>query len=127
MHRFGMVDDNTCSRCSEIETTSHLLFECQYVRNLWNQISNLTGISVTSMDHVLGIDPKHDKVTLTIHAETLRRILAIERPMIEIDCLLKSIIKNLNILEKGVTKYQTSKMLEFLDENLTYASSGAST
>ena len=127
MHRFGMVDDNTCSRCSEIETTSHLLFECQYVRNLWNQISNLTGIAVISMDQVLGIDPKHDKVTLTIHAETLRRILAIERPMIEIDCLLKSIIKNLNILEKGVTKYQTSKMLEFLDENLTYASSGAST
>ena len=79
------------------------------------------------MDQVLGIDPKHDKVTLTIHAETLRRILAIERPMIEINCLLKSIIKGLNILEKGVTKYQTGKMLEFLDKNLTYTSSGAST
>ena len=119
MFRFGMVEDNKCTRCGIEESISHMLMDCSYVKSLWDQISKITGIKITSLEEVLGLDPKHDKVTLTIHAETLRRLLAIERPVIEVRKVLVSIVKNLNILEKGVTKYQTGLMLKHIENNLT--------
>ena len=119
MFRFGMVEDNKCMRCGIEESISHMLMDCSYVKSLWDQISKITGIKITSLEEVLGLDPKHDKVTLTIHAETLRRLLAIERPVIEVRKVLVSIVKNLNILEKGVTKYQTGLMLKHIENNLT--------
>ena len=71
------------------------------------------------MNEVLGISAMRDKVTLTLHAETLRRLMSIERPVIEPRSLLLSIVKHLNILEKGVTKYQTELMLHHIENNLT--------
>ena len=112
MLNFGMVDDNRCVRCNQVESTSHLLYECTYVKQLWLEVSKLTGIYPTSISKVLGVDPTHDKVTLTIHAETIRRLLSIERPIIDPKKLLKSIISNLYILERGITKYQINKYLE---------------
>ena len=46
----------------------------------------------------------------------LRRLLAIERPVVPVDNLLLSIVRNLNTLERGVTKYQVSKILEYLQQ-----------
>ena len=117
MQRFGMTDENTCPRCQEVETTRHMLLDCSYSKNLWGKISKITGISNSTLNEILGLDPKHDKVTLTIHAETLRRLMAIDRPVIECNSLLRSIIANLNLIEKGVTKYQTSIILQHLDNN----------
>ena len=119
MFRFGMTDDRMCPRCHEIETTQHMLLECAYVVKLWEYVTKITGIKVSSMNEVLGISAMHDKVTLTLHAETLRRLMSIERPVIEPRSLLISIVKHLSILEKGVTKYQTELMLHHIENNLT--------
>ena len=116
MYRFGMSSDNLCSRCSQVETTEHMLLHCSYVTELWNKIGKFTGISNNSIDEILGNHEMHDKITLTIHAETLRRLLAIERPVVPVDNLLLSIVRNLNTLERGVTKYQVSKILEYLQQ-----------
>ena len=115
LNRFGMSDDNLCSRCAEVESTSHMLFECDYVNKLWIEASHITGILPLSINYVLGLNERHDKVTLTIHSEILRRLLAIDRPTIDPKKFLKSVIVNLNILEKGVTKYQIGKYLEIMD------------
>ena len=93
-----------------------MLLHCSYVTELWNKIGKFTGISNNSIDEILGNHEMHDKITLTIHAETLRRLLAIERPVVPVDNLLLSIVRNLNTLERGVTKYQVSKILEYLQQ-----------
>ena len=80
-------------------------------------VTPMEGFVPAQYNEILGLDPKHDKVTLTIHAETLRRLMAIDRPVIECNSLLRSIIANLNLIEKGVTKYQTSIILQHLDNN----------
>ena len=36
MCRFGMINNNTCERCHEIETTKHLLWGCVESRNIWD-------------------------------------------------------------------------------------------
>ena len=114
LQRFGMSDDNLCCRCSKMETTNHMLFECSFTKKLWTEASYITGIIPLSINDVLGINERHDKVTLTIHSEILRRLLAIDRPMGDPKKLLKSVIVSLNILEKGVTKYQIGKFIEAL-------------
>ena len=116
MFRFGMVEDGKCQRCNEIETTHHMLYDCHYVKLVWSEIYRLTNIKPDSINEVLGLHPCHDVVTLTIHAEILRRLLAIDRPIINPKILVRSVISNLYILEKGVTKYQISRYLEFLDK-----------
>ena len=35
MCRFGMIDNNICERCQQIESTKHLLWECLESRNIW--------------------------------------------------------------------------------------------
>ena len=60
----------------------------------------------------------HDKTTLTIHAEVIRILLAIERPLTDKIILVKLIINRLSILEKGTSKIQIIKMKEVL-ESLT--------
>ena len=119
MFRFGMTEDNLCQRCSQIETTNHMLFECVYTKTLWSELAKLTGIIPHSINEILGIDPKHDKISLTIHSETLRRLLSIDRPTIDPKTLIKSVFTHLNTLERGVTKYQVSKLLETLNRDLT--------
>ena len=116
MFRFGMTSDNLCSRCQQIETTEHMLIGCDYVLNLWTKIGRITGIPNRNLDEILGAHEIHDKITLTIHAEVLRRLLAIERPVSDVDDLLLSIVRYLNTLERGVTKYQVAKIVEYLEQ-----------
>ena len=35
MHRFGIINDNTCERCQQVESTKHLLWGCVESRNIW--------------------------------------------------------------------------------------------
>ena len=117
MFRFGMTDDSKCTRCSKVETIEHMLHECEYVSNLWHLIGSITGIKNRNLQEILGIHPIHDKVTLTIHAETLRRLLAIERPTVPVKDLLKSVVRNLSIVEKGFSKYQVKQILDHLEQS----------
>jgi hypothetical protein len=41
MTRFGLINDNTCDRCGEIETRDHLIFDCHAVINLWRYFSKI--------------------------------------------------------------------------------------
>ena len=36
MCRFGMINNNTCERCQQVESTRHLLWDCVESRNIWN-------------------------------------------------------------------------------------------
>ena len=112
LKKFGMSDSDKCPRCNETETIEHQLLKCNYCRVLWMEVSNVTGIKVTSVDELLGLDNTHDTVTLTIHSEIIRKLLAIERPTCNPIDLLALTLNNLSVLERGITKYQINMLLK---------------
>ena len=38
IQQFGIRDNNLCDRCGEIETISHLLFECHFAQEIWTDV-----------------------------------------------------------------------------------------
>ena len=112
MKKFGMTDNDQCPRCLQEETTEHMILTCGYVKKIWDLISSLTSIPHLTIKTILGLDPKHDKTTLTLNAEIIRQLMAIERPTIDPLVLVQNTIKRLTIVERGITKYQINKFLE---------------
>jgi hypothetical protein len=41
MCRFGMIDEQQCDRCHQVETRDHLLFQCAAVRNMWGFLDKI--------------------------------------------------------------------------------------
>ena len=114
LKKFGMTDSDLCSRCNAPESIAHQLMECEYVKKIWNLLTNITSIKVESLNDVLGHNPFHDRTTLTIHAEVIRLLLAIDRPTINQITMIKNVINRLSLVERGITKYQINKMKEII-------------
>ena len=53
----------------------------------------------------MGYNDFHDRTTLTIHCEIIRRLLAIERPITAQPKLIKSVLDRLAIVETGLSKH----------------------
>ena len=106
-----MSETDLCTRCDNPETIAHQLKECTYVSKIWDILSKITGIKITSLNQVLGHDPIHDKTTLTLHAEIIRLLMAIDRPTMDPLNLVKFSVRRLSIAEKGITKFQMQNML----------------
>ena len=115
MLKFGMTDSDACERCGQRETISHLLLECNYVNSLWTLCSKLTSVPTNNLNAVLGYHDYHDKTTITIHCEIIRRLLAINRPTLNQFNLIKSVINRLRIVEKGVSKLVIKEMEQTLE------------
>ena len=116
LKKFGMTETDLCPRCNIPETISHQLTDCLYVRKIWDILTKITGIKIKSLNQALGHDPMHDKITLTIHAEIIRQFMSIERPTLEPIKLVRSTVKRLAIVERGITKFQINKMLDELSK-----------
>ena len=115
LKKFGMTDNDSCPRCKMPETIQHQLLECQYCKELWTEVSKITSIPSENMDSILGLHDLHDRVTLTINAEIIRRLLSIERLTADPTMIVKSVINSLFTLESGVTKYQLNLMVRSLN------------
>ena len=118
LKKFGMTDTDNCPRCSLPETIQHQLFECSYVKKLWDISTKITSIDNVSLNDILGHNRLHDKLTITIHSEIIRNLLAIERPTTNQISIVKSVVNRLSIVEKGITKFQITKMKDILN-NIT--------
>ena len=116
LQRFGMTDTDECQRCGAPETTSHLLLDCPYVKKIWEICSKLTSIPTIGINEVLGYHDFHDKTTLTIHCEIIRRLLAIERPVTDQLKLVKSVIDRLAIVERGICKHTIKDLQSHLNK-----------
>ena len=40
LHQFQLLDHKTCDNCNEIETITHLLYECDPIKVLWTEVLN---------------------------------------------------------------------------------------
>ena len=115
LKKFGMSDSDLCTRCNMQETIQHQIFRCDQVKKLWDLISNITSIKVNTFNDVLGHNLLHDKTTLTLHAEIIRLLLAINRPVIDPITVIKGVINRLMIVERGISKYNITKMKEIIN------------
>ena len=115
LKKFGMSETDRCPRCSEPESIKHQLLDCAYVKKLWDLLTRLTSIPIRSINDILGHNPLHDRITLTIHGEIIRLLLAINRPINDQVTIVKQVINRLGVVEKGITKHQIIKMKEIVD------------
>ena len=114
MKKFGMTDSDSCERCGEVESIEHMILTCEYTKNIWAIVSSITDIKHTSIKKIVGLDPIHDKTTLTINCEIVRQLLAITRPTVDPRTFVENTVKRLSIIEKGVTKIQILTLLDRL-------------
>ena len=115
LKKFGLADSDKCPRCLEPETIKHQLLECKYVKKLWDLLAKITSIPVSNLNDVLGHNPLHDRITLTIHGEIIRLLLAIERPTLDQATIAKQVLNRLGVVEKGISKHQILKMSEIIN------------
>ena len=91
-----------------------MILTCEYTKNIWAIVSSITDIKHTSIKKIVGLDPIHDKTTLTINCEIVRQLLAITRPTVDPRTFVENTVKRLSIIEKGVTKIQILTLLDRL-------------
>ena len=119
LKKFGMTDNDKCSRCNQEETIEHMYLNCGYTKRIWSIVNEITNIKYSSMREVTSLSKLHDKTTITINAEIIRQLSAIERPIIDPKIFVRSIIKRLSIIEKGITKIQIERLTKRLNaENI---------
>jgi hypothetical protein len=82
-HRFGLNNSADCFNCNGYEDLPHKIFECEYVKKIWNLVIPLTNtlkpvnhLEIASIENrILGATGCCDPLILTIHAEILLRII----------------------------------------------------
>jgi hypothetical protein len=53
MFKYKMVNTNKCTRCSEVETYKHLLWECREVRKIWELFNEFASYTNHQDERVL--------------------------------------------------------------------------
>ena len=112
LKKFGMSDSDLCMRCNTPETIEHQIYQCGQVKQLWDRLSIITSIKANSLNDILGHNLMHDKTTLTLHAEIIRLLLAIDRPAIDPSTMIKGVLNRLMNIEKGISKHNITKMID---------------
>ena len=101
LHRFGMIDNPNCPRCDEVETLTHKLIECEYVRRIWQRTLEITNrIPEPDMTRLILAIPTIGTTLLTLHAEILQRILYLREdtnylvhPRVVVNSAIKDLIR----------------------------------
>ena len=55
LERWKIRSNNICDVCNQIQTIEHLLFQCRYVKPIWNIVDKVFDSNVTFMQ-ILGLD-----------------------------------------------------------------------
>ena len=83
--RFGLIDNNVCPRCTEIETLQHKLYECSYTKEIWKRIFRLTNplvnVNLESIDPIkacLAASLNTPLTATTLNAEIIYRIMTLK-------------------------------------------------
>ena len=66
--RWKRKTNANCDVCNEIETIEHLLYECEYVKHIWQKIMELLDVEITLRDIILGsnLSDKHNFIVSVV-------------------------------------------------------------
>ena len=122
--KFGMRQDDECSKCRESETLTHLLNDCWYSGIIWRHVKTLynktdnrrQNYEINSLNFVIGSKLSHPKFKL--HLEIIRRLTHKDRPNILPKMLIRHALDHLIICDTMHYKYY-KKLLAALIETST--------
>jgi hypothetical protein len=107
MCRFGMINNSTCERCHEIETTKHLLWGCGESRNIWDLFNswitnnNLISHTINEYQDIYRIDECAHVCKVKI--KIIQEMIQIQRPSgwnMERIILISKDIRNIELYNK---------------------------
>ena len=113
LHRYRLIDDPSCPRCDQIEDYDHKIYDCDYVKRIWSETLRITNAlsqppnNLSIKAKVLGTFIESDQLTLTIHAEILKRIMYLKDEanyLLRPKALVKQAIELLSRREKSSDK-----------------------
>ena len=103
MQRFKMVESSKCSRCEEIESSKHLLWECRETKNIWNLFNKVINEQTSIKESVLKYEDvfkMHDnKVLNMLKVKVIQQLIQIIRPVNWTENKINEIITDLRKLE----------------------------
>jgi hypothetical protein len=107
--RFGLSEDDSCSRCGEVENLKHKFIECHYVKRIWQEFNNRLHLEEgnVSFKDILAIKKDSSLLELEIRAEILFRMNSLNgegnyliRPKVFVINAIKHLIRMERNLEK---------------------------
>ena len=111
MKKYKMTEDDKCPRCGIVETSKHLIWECNHVKNIWKIFNNVMIQMVSSYKGVGSYDEvfqTYEKPAITIiKLRVIQELIQIERP------------KNWNV-EKILTIINEVRNMELYNAKRTY-------
>jgi len=104
MKKYKMVESEICPRCSETETTKHMLWECGQVQVIWklfNKAMTITGNGKEKVESYDDIFKACMKANVNvIKLQVLKQLIQIERPRNWSEENMKILIKDTIEIEK---------------------------
>ena len=108
MCRFGMINNNICERCQQIETTRHLLWGCVESRNIW-ELFNVWSANNNTISNVMNEYQDIYKIDDCAHVckvkmKIIQEMIQIERPSgwnLERINLISNNIKRIELYNKN--------------------------
>ena len=104
MCRFGMINNNTCDRCQQIESTKHLLWGCSESRNIWE----LFNTWITNNNNLISdrINEYQDIYKVKDCAHVCKVKMKIIQEMIQIDRPSGWSLDNVNLISKEIKRIE---------------------
>jgi hypothetical protein len=104
MFKYKMIDNDRCTRCGQIETVKHLLYECEHSKRIWNLYNEILILNKQETEQVL----KYNSIfqigrmaaTNIIKIRLIQCLIQIERPRDWSQDNIKTVIKEIMNMEK---------------------------
>ena len=84
MKRFKMTETDECPRCGNLETTKHLLYECNHSKNIWKLYNDLMTQTLNEHDKVNKYEDIFNSCewpgTAMVKIRIIQELIQIERP-----------------------------------------------
>jgi hypothetical protein len=115
MERFGMITENKCDRCGDIETKEHLILECAEVSKIWNWFNCIhqkihRRPYQTNLLNILNCGENYNSIATTTIVAELVKHLVVNRPVMQDESKLESFIKAIVKREKDSCKFYKIKL-----------------
>ena len=104
MFKYKMIDNDRCTRCGQVETVKHLLYECEHSKRIWNLYNEILILNKQETEQVL----KYNSIfqigrmaaTNIIKIRLIQCLIQIERPRDWSQDNIKTVIKEIMNMEK---------------------------
>ena len=109
LHRFGLSDTNTCSKCGGIEDLEHKIISCDYAKRIWDtsipiirKLNELNDPNEDRIKLITGTSKNTSLASMTLIAELIQTILYLRHDqnyLVRPKLIVIRAIKNLSVKE----------------------------